>query len=179
MLEIMGKKLEPQDKASQLASFLKYLNEICTRLTSPPDEEVEYIRKQLAKALCKEVPAFSGSPGAFYNLSSTLYHKSNLTMGELSQALSVPLSTATRMVDWWTDNEFAQRYNDPEDRRIVRVSLTDTGKTLNELIEKSLSENVQQCLNCLTPEEQTILLTLIGKVAQGLKSNSDCSNNKI
>jgi DNA-binding MarR family transcriptional regulator len=169
MLEIMGKNLESQDKASHLANFLKYLNEISAKLISPPDEEIEYIRKQLGKALYKEVPSFSGTPGTFYNLSSTLYHNSNLTMGELSQALAVPLSTATRMLDWWVDNEFAQRLNDPEDRRVVRVSLTDIGKRLHELIEKSLSESVQQCLNCLTPEEQTVLLTLISKVAQGLK----------
>ena len=169
MLEIMGYNLESQDKASHLASFLKYLNEISAKLISPPDEEIEYIRKQLGKALSREVPAFSGTPGTFYNLSSTLYHNSNLTMGELSQALAVPLSTATRMLDWWVDNEFAQRLNDPEDRRVVRVSLTDTGKRLHELIEKSLSESVQQCLNCLTPEEQIILVNLIRKVAQGLK----------
>jgi MarR family transcriptional regulator, organic hydroperoxide resistance regulator len=169
MLEIMGKNIESQDKASQLASFLKYLNEISAKLISPPDEEIEYIRKQLGKALSKEVPAFSGTPGTFYNLSSTLYHNSNLTMGEFSQKLAVPLSTATRMLDWWVDNEFAQRLNDPEDRRVVRVSLTDTGKRLHELIEKSLSESVQQCLNCLTPEEQIILVNLIRKVAQGLK----------
>ena len=165
----MGYNLESQDKSLQLASFLKYLNEISAKLISPPDEEIEYIRKQLGKALSKEVPAFSGTQGTFYNLSSTLYNNSNLTMGEFSQALAVPLSTATRMLDWWVDNEFAQRLNDPEDRRVVRVSLTDTGKRLHELIEKSLSESVQQCLNCLTHEEQTVLLTLICKVALGLK----------
>ena len=165
----MGKNLETQDKASQQASFLKYLNEISAKLTYPPDEEIEYIRKQLGKALSKEVPAFSGTPGAFVNLSSTLYNNNNLTMGELSQELSVPLSTATRMMDWWVDNEFAQRLNDPGDRRVVRVSLTDTGRRLHKLLEKSLSEGVQQCLNCLTPEEQTVLLTLIRKVALGLK----------
>jgi len=165
----MGNKLEHQDKTFQMASFLKCLNEISAKLTSPPDEEVKYIRKQLGKALAREVPAFSGTPGTFFNLSSTLYNNSNPTMGEISQELSVPLSTATRMVDWWVDNEFAQRMSDPEDRRIVRISLTDIGRKLHELMEKTVSQGVEECLNCLTPEEQAILLNLIRKVAEGLK----------
>lgn len=166
----MGNKLEHMDKTSQMASFLKCLNEISAKLTSPPDEEVEYIRKQLGKALSREIPDFSGSPGTFLNVSSTLYYDDNLTMGELSQMLSVPLSTASRMMDWWVQNEFASRSSDPDDRRVVRVSLTETGRKLHKLIEKMISESAQQCLNCLTPEEQNTLLTLIRKVAQGLKS---------
>jgi len=165
----MGNKLKRKNQAPQLASFLKYLNEISAKLISPPAEEIEYMRKQLGKALSREMPAFSGTPGSFFNLSSTLYYNDNLTMGELSQILSIPLSTATRMIDWWVENEFAQRLNDPEDRRIVRVSMTETGKKLHKLIEKLISESAQQCLNCLTSKEQTTLLTLIRKVAQGLK----------
>lgn len=169
MFQIMSEDLEHQEKAAQLASFLKYLNEISAKLTSPPDEEIEYMRKQLGKALSREMPAFSGTPGTFFNLSSTLFYNENLTMGELSQALSVPLSTATRMIDWWVENEFATRSNDPEDRRVVRIALTDTGRKLHKLIEKLISESARQCLNCLTPKEQDTLLTLIRKVAQGLK----------
>jgi len=67
------------------------------------------------------------------------------------------------------ENEFATRSNDPEDRRVVRIALTDTGRKLHKLIEKLISESARQCLNCLTPKEQDTLLTLIRKVAQGLK----------
>ena len=166
----MGKNIESQDKTAQLASFLKCLNEISAKLVSPPDEDIEYMTKQLGQALSREIPAFSGTPGTFLNVSNTLYYHDNLTMGELSQMLSVPLSSATRVMDWWVQNELAQRLNDPEDRRVVRISMTETGKKLHKLIEKMISESAQQCLNCLTPKEQTTLLTLIRKVAEGLKS---------
>ena len=165
----MGKKIESPDKTSQLASLLKYLNEISARLTSPSAGEIEYMREKLGNALSKKLPAISGTPGTFLNVSSTLYNNDNLTMGELSQMLSVPLSTATRMIDWWVENELAQRLNDPEDRRVVRISMTATGKKLHKLIEKLISDSAQQCLNCLTPKEQTTLLILIRKVAEGLK----------
>src|SRR5436309_5888819 len=44
-----------------------------------------------------------------------------LTMGELSSELSVPMSTATRIVDGLVRSGMAERVNDSNDRRIVRV----------------------------------------------------------
>jgi DNA-binding MarR family transcriptional regulator len=90
-------------------------------------------------------------------------------MGELSGALSVPLSTATRMVDWLVSSGYAQRLPDVEDRRVVRVALTDSGRELHRTIESYTSERVQQILFCLTPEEQATLFALIRKVVAALK----------
>lgn len=159
------------DSNARLASLLKYLNEILVRMTLPPDEGTERIRLQLGKALSKEALQFSGSPAIFYALSSTLYHKIAPTMGELSRTLLIPLSTTTRLVDWWVNNGFAQRFSDPEDRRIVRVSLTDDGKKLHEVAERFIAANVRKCLVGLTPKEQLILLTLVRKAAQSLKQD--------
>jgi len=90
-------------------------------------------------------------------------------MGELSNALSVPLSTATRIVDWLVDNGYAQRLPDQEDRRIVRVALTDVGQEMHTIIDSYIRQRVQQILSCLTFEERAMLLTLVGKVVATLK----------
>jgi DNA-binding MarR family transcriptional regulator len=105
----------------------------------------------------------------FYRVSSSMRGKDNVTMGELSSALSVPLSTATRMVDWLVSSGYAQRLPDAEDRRIVRVALTDSGRELRRTIERYTSERVQQILSCLTPEEQAMLFSCIRKVVAALK----------
>jgi len=108
----------------------------------------------------------------FYCISHNLYRKSNLTMGELSSALSVPLSTATRMIDWLVDDGYAQRLPDPEDRRIVRVALTDSGREIHKTIEIFLEQRLRQILFCLTAEERTTLLALMGKIvsaAEGIE----------
>jgi len=107
--------------------------------------------------------------GLFYRVSSCIYGKSSLTMGELSSALSVPLSTATRLVDWLVINGYAQRLSDPEDRRVVRVALTDSGRELHRAISDYTTERVQQILSCLTDEEQRMLFTAIPKVVFALK----------
>ena len=107
--------------------------------------------------------------GLFYRVSSAMYPNKNLTMGELSGALSVPLSTATRIANWLVDNEFIQRSADSGDRRIVRVSLTAKGKGVHREIEDYAGQRLQEILSCLTPDEQTILFALIGRVASALK----------
>ncbi len=42
----------------------------------------------------------------FYRVGNVINVKENLTMGELSTALSVPLSTATRIADWLVENGY-------------------------------------------------------------------------
>jgi DNA-binding MarR family transcriptional regulator len=105
----------------------------------------------------------------FYRVSSCIERKDNLTMGELSNALSVPLSIATRIADWLVDNGYLQRLPDPEDRRVVRVALTDIGRELHQTIDAYVRQRIQEILSCLTDEERTMLLVLIGKVVTALK----------
>jgi len=105
----------------------------------------------------------------FYRACSSIYPKGNITMGEFSTALSAPLSTATRIADWLVNNGYIQRMPDTDDRRVVRVSLTDTGKELFKAIDRYIRQRMQQILSSLTAEERTILLTLVSKVVSGLE----------
>ena len=105
----------------------------------------------------------------FYRACNSIYPKGNITMSEFSNALSVPLSTATRIADWLVDKGYIQRLPDLDDRRVVRVCLTDEGKGLYETIDRYIRQRIQQILSNLTNEERTILLTLVGKVVAGLK----------
>jgi len=105
----------------------------------------------------------------FYRACSSIFPEGNITMGEFSNALAVPLSTATRTADWLVDNGFIQRLQDPEDRRIVRVALTDTGRETYRAIDRYIRGRIQQVFSTLTKEELTILLTLVSKVVYGLR----------
>ena len=105
----------------------------------------------------------------FYRACNSIYPEGNITMGEFSNALSVPLSTATRTADWLVDNGFIQRLQDPDDRRIVRIALTETGRETYREIDRYIRYRIKQVLSTLTKEEQTILLTLVSKVVSGLR----------
>jgi len=67
------------------------------------------------------------------------------------------------------DKNYAERLADPEDRRVVRVALTDKGRDLHGAIENYISKRVGKVLAYLTDEEQTILFTLVRKVVASLK----------
>jgi DNA-binding MarR family transcriptional regulator len=108
----------------------------------------------------------------FYRACNSIYPEGNVTMGEFSNALSVPLSTATRIADWLVDNGYIQRLPDVDDRRVVRVSLTDTGKALFKEIDGYIRRRMEQILSSLTAEERTILLTLVRKVVHELKETA-------
>jgi len=107
--------------------------------------------------------------GIFYRVSSSLLKHSELTMGELSGALSVPFSKATRIVDSLVADGYLERLHDPDDRRVIKVALTDKGNRLHGTIESFTGEHVQQILSGLTPEEQEILFVLIRKVVSALE----------
>lgn len=86
-----------------------------------------------------------------------------LTMGQLGAALDIPLSTVTRLVDWLEEGGFARRQPDPDDGRVIRVTLTASGAELSRAITGFLAERTVQILQEFTPEEAQILTLLLDK----------------
>ena len=95
-----------------------------------------------------------------------------ITMGDLSRILGVPFSTATRTVDWLVTNNYIQRLADPEDRRVVRVELTEAGKQLYEVLNSLLLERTEQLLYNFSPDERKDLSHLLGKLVDNLEKYS-------
>lgn len=57
----------------------------------------------------------------------TIGHLGSPSMTELSRAMHLRPSTVTGLVDALIEHDQVERLNDPEDRRVVRVRLTDRG----------------------------------------------------
>jgi DNA-binding MarR family transcriptional regulator len=97
----------------------------------------------------------------------------SLSMGELSKALDVPLSTATRIADWWVKNGYAERLPDAQDRRVVRVALTRSGRNLLKAGNKLICQRVEQVLRHFTPEERETLVMLMRKLVASLENEEE------
>jgi DNA-binding MarR family transcriptional regulator len=94
------------------------------------------------------------------------------TMGEMSTELNIPLSSATRTVDWLVDANIVERINDPDDRRVVRVQLTETGHQLYRTEMEYRKAQVKRLLAHFSAEEQEQLLHLVRKALELLPSQN-------
>ena len=165
MVETSQLKVYDEQIITVVHGFMQVWNKFEAMLS----KELSQIQNRLNGIQPGKEPHTISNHELFYRVSNSIYRKGNLTMGELSSALLVPLSTATRIVDWLVDNEYVQRLPDPEDRRIVRVALTNIGQEMHKTIENYIRQRVQQILSCLTLEERATLLNLVDKVVFTLK----------
>jgi len=127
-------------------------------------QDVLRLREVLENMYPEGLPRRTDSYNLLFRIGYVLSrHSDHLTMSQLGAALDIPLSTATRLVDWLEAGGFAERLPDPDDGRITRVALTAAGAELSRAITGFLGERTAQILHDLTPEETQILTLLLGK----------------
>lgn len=91
-----------------------------------------------------------------------------LSMSELSRALAVSVSTATRIVDWQVRHGYVERRSDPKDRRRVLVALTPHGQALYDRVEKFLAGLLARGLRRFSRVERKQLAALLEKLVEDL-----------
>ena len=118
-----------------------------------------------------------GSPedrSFFFRIMILLAQSSNpLTMSELSTELNVPMSTATRIVDWLVRGDLVTRVNDPNDRRVVRVGMSKSGRELYETGMAYNKQRIEKLLKNFSSDEQAQLLMLMNKLFDSLASENE------
>ena len=76
---------------------------------------------------------------------------------ELAVALGTGPSAVTPLVDKLVEHGFVLRHEDPVDRRITRLILTEAGNTLLERIAGGQREHLSELLSRLTPDELEVV----------------------
>jgi DNA-binding MarR family transcriptional regulator len=156
-----------------MAEIIRQFIQLAPRLKAamPGDDELAKARAQLYAVHSAGKPEF-GDFGLFLNVGLALAQPGEpMTMGDVSRALDVPLSTATRIVDLLVKSNSLVRLPDPDDRRVVRVALTETGNTMYRAINSALQRRVQRMLRPFTPEERETLIVLLRKLVAGLEES--------
>jgi DNA-binding MarR family transcriptional regulator len=157
--------LSHSPSTTEAVKLLQRIIQLRSRFRVVPPENIATLRKKIHESNLSGMGAELEDAGLFFNAGSVLaLSEEPITMGELSRKLDVPLSTATRTMDWMVNNDYAQRLPDPKDRRVVRVELTETGKATYQAISTFMLERVEQALSPLSPTERDIFIELLNKV---------------
>ena len=150
---------------AQAVKLLQRIIRLKSRFQVIPPENIATLRKKIHESNLNGMGAELEDAGLFFSAGSVFaLSEEPITMGELSRRLDVPLSTATRTMDWMVNNGYAQRLPDAKDRRVVRVELTETGKTTYQAISTFMLERVEQALSPLASGEREVFFELLTKV---------------
>lgn len=102
-----------------------------------------------------------------------LLEEGDLTIGELSNKISLAFSTTTDLVDRMERNELVVRVRDQKDRRVVRIHLLKKGKIIiHEVIEKR-QDYLGDVLEEFTNDQTTTLNELLDFLHEQMKSVND------
>ncbi|MBV9265473.1 MAG: MarR family transcriptional regulator, partial [Acidobacteriaceae bacterium] len=96
----------------------------------------------------------------------TLAHRGALNMSDFAEALDLPVSTATHIVDRLVKKSLVIRRRSESDRRVVEVELSQAGNRLERTHLAYRLAMARDMLKPLTPGEREIFLELMEKMSR-------------
>lgn len=103
-----------------------------------------------------------------------LYFQGARTMSELAAELDVRLSTMTGVIDQLEDKGLVARVDHPEDRRSLRVGLTEKGRNLYQAAHEAFLSHLAPLLDGRTPAARQETLDFLAdaiRVIQGWRAH--------
>lgn len=91
-------------------------------------------------------------------------------MSGIAGRIRLSLSSVTGLIDRLVEKNLVCRDRSREDRRVVRVELTDEGRELHTSVVDSQVRFARGLLKTLNAEEQDALLSLFGKISDRIKA---------
>jgi MarR family 2-MHQ and catechol resistance regulon transcriptional repressor len=97
-----------------------------------------------------------------------ILHRKDSNVKQIAEHLGVTKSAITQLLDPLVTKGFIDRQNDPDDRRIVRFSLSDKGKKTIKEIHKQKFSGLRSALDSLSDTELNQLASLHRKAVQNI-----------
>ena len=92
------------------------------------------------------------------------------TMGDLERFTRTVGSALTRVIDRLVEEDLVERERDDEDRRVVRVSLTEKGNKIAHNINRAFVNSNVKILEQITPDERETFINIIERISRSLLS---------
>jgi MarR family transcriptional regulator, organic hydroperoxide resistance regulator len=106
-----------------------------------------------------------------------LWNEDGLTPGDIAQRLGVSTPTVVKMATRMEAAGFLERRRDERDARLVRLYLTDRGRSVRKPLERELERLRKQATASLTSAErrdlESALATIVGNLESIERSEPD------
>jgi len=93
-----------------------------------------------------------------------ILHRGIDTPAELARALDVDTGATTRMLDRLESKGFVRRERVPEDRRVVKIVLTDEGRAVADRILPTIAQTLNIHLSGFSEDEIRMLIALLKRM---------------
>lgn len=101
---------------------------------------------------------------------STLGRHEHCIMSKIAERICLSLSGVTGLIDRLVAKKLVARDRSSEDRRVVKVGLTEEGRELHTSVMETQVDFARGVLKTLSVAEQDELLALLGKISDRIKS---------
>jgi MarR family 2-MHQ and catechol resistance regulon transcriptional repressor len=101
-----------------------------------------------------------------FGVMEALYHLGPMCQNELGSKILRSSGNMTLVIDNLEKHEYVRRQRNPDDRRMITVSLTPTGKELIESVLPAQVAAITEEMSSLTSEEQELLGDLCRKLGK-------------
>jgi DNA-binding MarR family transcriptional regulator len=98
----------------------------------------------------------------------TLWREDGLSLGEVARRLGLATPTITRAATRMEAAGLLRREPHPDDRRMVRLRLTDRGRALEKVIDAEMNHLTDRALASLTAPERDALVSALELVRRNL-----------
>ncbi|WP_445491875.1 MarR family winged helix-turn-helix transcriptional regulator [Niallia sp. 03133] len=87
-----------------------------------------------------------------------------ITVSEISSILQITSPSVTQVINVLERDGYVERINDEKDGRIVRIVLTEKGKSVTKEIHKKIEEKYMKLVEHLGEEKSKLLISLLEEV---------------
>ena len=98
-----------------------------------------------------------------------LWITDGLVQTELAQSTNRNRANVTRIVDILEKKGLVERRDDPNDKRVFRIYLTDLGKSLKKETAKCAAQSNEDALKGVSAEEREIAIGVLQKILKNLE----------
>lgn len=144
-----------------------------TRTPSPRHETLGYLANQLARllatALADRIGPHGVVPGQFAQL-NVLYEQDGLTQRELCDRIRIEQPTMAKTLQRMERDGLVRCVPDPEDRRRIRVFLTEHARRLEPELTGAARAVTEAATRSLTDSELETYLSLTRRLIESLET---------